>query len=168
MFIDPPGTGYSRVVGGDQVRERFYSVQGDIDGLSAFIVRWLKEKNRLRSPKFFAGESYGGFRGPLLAEKLQSDLGIGLSGLVLVSPVLDFDWIEPVHDRALGRCGRLPSMAAAALAGRKPVSREALQDAENYASGDYLVDLMRGLQRQAGGRSRQRDGSANSPVSIPP
>ena len=37
VFIDPPGTGYSRVVGGDQVRERFYSVQGDIDGLAAFI-----------------------------------------------------------------------------------------------------------------------------------
>ena len=36
VFIDPPGTGYSRVVGGDQARERFYSVQGDIDGLAAF------------------------------------------------------------------------------------------------------------------------------------
>ncbi len=105
VFIDPPGTGYGRVVGGDQVRERFYSVQGDIDGLSAFIVRWLKEKNRLRSPKFLAGESYGGFRGPLVAEKLQSDLGIGLSGLVLVSPVLDFDWIEQAFPCALGRCG---------------------------------------------------------------
>ena len=80
VFIDPPGTGYSRVVGGDQVRERFYSVEGDIDGLAAFITRWLKEKNRLRSPKFFVGESYGGFRGPLVAEKLQSDQGIGLSG----------------------------------------------------------------------------------------
>ena len=82
VFIDPPGTGYSRVVGGDQVRERFYSVQGDIDGLAAFVTRWLKEKNRLTSPKFFVGESYGGFRGPLLAEKLQSDQGVGFSGLV--------------------------------------------------------------------------------------
>ena len=37
VFIDPPGTGYSRVVGGDQARERFYSVEGDIDGLAAFV-----------------------------------------------------------------------------------------------------------------------------------
>jgi carboxypeptidase C (cathepsin A) len=149
VFIDPPGTGYSRVLGGDQVRERFYSVQGDIDGLSAFIVRWLKEKNRLRSPKFFAGESYGGFRGPLVAEKLQSDLGVGLSGLVLVSPVLDFDWIEQPTHAPWVDAARLPSMAAAALAQRGPVSRVALEEAERYASGEYLVDLMRGVVDKA-------------------
>jgi carboxypeptidase C (cathepsin A) len=149
VFIDPPGTGYSRVVGGDQVRERFYSVQGDVDGLSAFIMRWLKEKNRLRSPKFFAGESYGGFRGPLVAEKLQSDLGIGLSGLVLISPVLDFDWMEQPTHAPWVDAARLPSMAAAALAKRGTVSKEALQEAERYASGEYLVDLMRGVVDKA-------------------
>jgi carboxypeptidase C (cathepsin A) len=158
VFIDPPGTGYSRVVGGDQVRERFYSVQGDIDGLAAFVMRWLKEKNRLTSPKFFVGESYGGFRGPLLAQKLQSDQGVGFSGLVLVSPVLDFDWLEqgtagaPWTNAAL-----LPSLAAAKLSRTGPVSRDALKEAETYASGEYLVDLMRGLQdRQAVDRVSRR------------
>ncbi|MBF9232269.1 peptidase S10 [Microvirga sp. BT350] len=146
VFIDPPGTGYSRVIGGDQVRERFYSLRGDIDGLAAAIMRWLKEKNRLLSPKFFVGESYGGFRGPLLAEKLQSDQGIGLSGLVLVSPVLDFAWLDHASSAPWTDAARLPSMAAAALARKGPVSREALQDAERYASGEYLVDLMRGVQ----------------------
>jgi len=146
VFIDPPGTGYGRVIGGDQVRERFYSTQGDIDGLAAFVMRWLKEKNRLQSPKFFAGESYGGFRGPLLAQKLQGDQGIGFSGLVLVSPVFDFDWLDrgagaPWTDAAL-----LPSLAASSLSRKGPVTREALRDAETYASGEYLVDLMRGLQ----------------------
>jgi carboxypeptidase C (cathepsin A) len=77
VFIDPPGTGYSRVVGGDDVRNRFFSVEGDIDLLAANVMRWLKEKHRLASPKFFAGESYGGFRGPLLAEKLQDEQGVG-------------------------------------------------------------------------------------------
>lgn len=146
VFIDPPGTGYSRVIGGDQVRERFYSVQGDIDGLAAFVMRWLKEKNRLTSPKFFAGESYGGFRGPLLAQKLQSDQGIGFSGLVLVSPVLDFDWLDHGKGAPWTDAGLLPSLAASALSRKGPVSREALQEAERYASGEYLVDLMRGLQ----------------------
>ena len=114
VFVDPPGTGYSRVVGGDDVRGRFQSVEGDIDGLSAFITRWLKEKNRLTSPKFFTGESYGGFRGPLIGEKLQSDQGIGLSGLVLLSPVLDFGWFsQPAHAPWV-HVTRLPSMAAAA------------------------------------------------------
>ncbi len=146
VFIDPPGTGYSRVIGGDQVRDRFYSVQGDIDGLAAFVMRWLKEKDRLLSPKFFAGESYGGFRGPLLAQKLQSDQGIGFSGLVLISPVLDFAWIDHDTTDPWANAARLPSLAAAALARKGTVSRESLSAAERYASGEYLVDLFRGLQ----------------------
>lgn len=146
VFVDPPGTGYSRVIGGDQVRERFYSVQGDIDGLAAFVMRWLKEKNRLASPKFFAGESYGGFRGPLLAQKLQSDQGIGFSGLVLVSPVFDFDWLDQGAGAPWINAALLPSLAAAAQSRKGPVSRESLQAAENYASNEYLVDLMKGLQ----------------------
>jgi carboxypeptidase C (cathepsin A) len=146
VFIDPPGTGYSRVVGGDQVRERFYSVQGDIDGLAAFVMRWLKEKNRLTSPKFFVGESYGGFRGPLLAQKLQSDQGIGFSGLVLISPVFDFDWLDQGAGAPWINAALLPSLAAAVQSRTGPLSRESLRDVERYASGEYLVDLMRGLQ----------------------
>jgi carboxypeptidase C (cathepsin A) len=149
VFIDPPGTGYSRILGGDQVRESFYSVRGDIDGLAAIVARWLKEKNRLQSPKFFTGESYGGFRGPLLAEKLQSDQGIGFSGLVLVSPVLDFDWLEQSSSAPWLDASRLPSLTAANLARRGPVTRDALRETEAYASGEYLVDLMRGLQDKA-------------------
>jgi carboxypeptidase C (cathepsin A) len=146
VFIDPPGTGYGRVIGGDPVRERFYSVQGDIDGLAAFVMRWLKEKDRLMSPKFFAGESYGGFRGPLLAQKLQSDQGIGFSGLVLVSPVFDFDWLDQGAGAPWTNAALLPSLTAAALSRKGPVSRDALREAEAYASGEYLVDVMRGLQ----------------------
>jgi len=146
VFIDPPGTGYSRVIGGDQVRERFYSVQGDIDGLAAFVMRWLKEKSRLTSPKFFVGESYGGFRGPLLAQKLQDDQGIGFSGVVLISPVFDFDWLDRGAGAPWANAALLPSLAAAAQSGKGPVSRESLREVEAYASGEYLVDLMRGLQ----------------------
>ncbi|HEV2558443.1 MAG TPA: peptidase S10 [Microvirga sp.] len=146
VFVDPPGTGYARVIGGDPVRERFFSVEGDIDGLAAFVTRWVKEKNRLDSPKFFTGESYGGFRGPLLAQKLQTDQGVGLSGLVLVSPVLDFGWFAQPNHAPWVHVTRLPSMAAAALEARGEATREALRAAEAYASGEYLTDLMRGLQ----------------------
>jgi carboxypeptidase C (cathepsin A) len=157
VFIDPPGTGYSRVIGGDPVRERFYSVEGDIDALAAFVTRWLKEKNRLASPKFFTGESYGGFRGPLLAQKLQEDHGIGLSGLVLVSPVLDFGWFSQPSHAPWVHVTRLPSMAAAALENRGPVTRESLREAESYAATEYLVDLMRGLQdKEAVARASER------------
>ncbi|MET0745964.1 MAG: peptidase S10 [Microvirga sp.] len=149
VFIDPPGTGYSRVLGGDAARNSFYSVEGDIDGLAAIVTRWLKEKNRLLSPKFFVGESYGGFRGPLLAAKLQEDQGIGLSGLVLVSPVLDFNWLDGSTGAPWMDASRLPSLAAANMAKRGPVTRDALKDVESYASGEYLVDLLRGAQDPA-------------------
>ncbi len=144
VFIDPPGTGYSRVLGGDQARERLYSVEGDIDGIAAFVTRWLKEKNRLDSPKFFVGESYGGFRGPLVADKLQSDQGIGLSGLILVSPVLDFGWFSQGPHAPWVYATRLPSLAAARLEEKGPLTRASLRDVESYASGEYLVDLMKG------------------------
>jgi carboxypeptidase C (cathepsin A) len=146
VFIDPPGTGYARVLGGDPVRDRFYSVEGDIDGLAAFVTRFLKEKNRLDAPKFFVGESYGGFRGPMLAEKLQRDQGIGLSGLVLISPVLDFGWFSQPNHAPWIHVMRLPSMAAAALEEKGAVTRERMGEVERYAMGEYMTDLLRGLQ----------------------
>ncbi|MDT7952716.1 MAG: hypothetical protein RQ966_14530, partial [Acetobacteraceae bacterium] len=64
VFIDPPGTGFSRVTASDDARRHFYSVEGDIDTLAAVIRRWLEAHGRLLSPKYIVGESYGGFRGP--------------------------------------------------------------------------------------------------------
>ncbi len=147
VFIDPPGTGYSRVVGGEEVRKRFYSVAGDIDILAAAVARWIRENDRLASPKFFVGESYGGFRGPLLAEKLQTRQGIGFSGLVLISPVLDFNWVFQSDYAAWAQAGLLPSLAAANLELQgKPFDAAARKDVEEYATGPFLSDMMRGLQ----------------------
>ncbi len=145
VFIDPVGTGYSRANGpDDQTRERYYSVEGDIAALAAVAARWLRENDRMASPKFFLGESYGGFRGPLLAQKLQTEIGIGLSGLVLVSPVFDFGWLSEPRYKPMQFVTRLPSQAAAALERSGPVSRDRLAEAESYASGEYLADLLRG------------------------
>ncbi len=113
VFIDPVGTGYSRATGDDA--KRYYAVESDAALLSAVIARWLRTNDRLSSPKFFLGESYGGFRGPLVARKLQDDVGIGLSGLVLLSPVLDFGTLQPPRHNPLGAVTRLPSLAAAGL-----------------------------------------------------
>ena len=99
----------------------------------------------MASPKFFVGESYGGFRGPLIAEKLQEDVGVGLSGLVLLSPVLDFGWLETPRANPWGYVLKLPSLAAGALerAGQVPTPA-LLADAESYASGPYFADLLKG------------------------
>jgi carboxypeptidase C (cathepsin A) len=156
VFIDPVGTGYSRAADGDG--KKYWSVDTDASVLSAAIARYLRQNDRLASPKFFVGESYGGFRGPLIAQKLQQDVGVGLSGLVLLSPVLDFAWLQPARTTPWGFVTKLPSFAAAALerAGTTP-SRELMKEAETYATGAYLADLLKGpADREAVTRLAER------------
>ncbi|MBV8912693.1 MAG: peptidase S10, partial [Acetobacteraceae bacterium] len=141
VFIDPPGTGYSRIIAqGDEVRRQFYSVDGDIDGLAVVIRRWLEANHRLLSPKFIVGESYGGFRGPKLARTLLQRQGVGVSGLVLISPVLDFNGRDTQWN-PFRFVVQLPSMVAATRGAR---GRGELRDVEAYATGEFLQDLLLG------------------------
>jgi carboxypeptidase C (cathepsin A) len=144
VFLDPVGTGYSEFTRpNDEVRRRFWSVEGDIQALAEVVRRWFEKNGRIVSPKFLVGESYGGFRGPRLVRALQSDQGIGIGGLVLISPVLDFGGRSADFD-PLSWASRLPSMVAAARASAGPLIPADLAEAERYAAGDYLVDLLRG------------------------
>ena len=150
VFIDPVGTGYSRAAGSGDDANRYYAVDTDASVLSAAIARYLRNADRLSSPKFFVGESYGGFRGPLIAGRLQTEVGVGLSGLVLLSPVLDFAWLSQPRYTPWAHVTRLPSLAAAALERRgRPATRAALAEAEAYAVGDYMLDLVRGVRDPA-------------------
>ena len=149
VFVDPVGTGYSRFINtSDDVRKHFWSVDGDIDVLATFMRKWIEKFGRQASNKFIAGESYGGFRAPKLAAKL-NDQGVAVSGLVMVSAVLDFGWRGNGRHSAFAWISRLPSMAAAVREENSPFDREALRDVERYASGDYLLDLLRGERDSA-------------------
>jgi carboxypeptidase C (cathepsin A) len=149
VFIDPPGTGYSRIlVGGDDARRSLWSVDGDIDALAEVIRRWLDRNERSVSPKYLLGESYGGFRAPRLARALQSHQGVGIAGMVLISPALDFGGNGRAFD-PFRWATRLPSMAATSRAGKGRVTPEMLADVEQYARTDYLVDLLRGARDDA-------------------
>ena len=146
VFIDPVGTGYSGFArAGEEVRRRLWSVDGDIRSLAEVVRRWLERNGRVLSPKALVGESYGGFRGPRLVRALQRDEGVGIGALVLVSPVLDFGGRSEAFD-PLGWAARLPTMAAAAAARATvgTLDRADLAEAERYAAGDYLADLLRG------------------------
>ena len=150
VFIDPVGTGYSRFVAtGEDVRKRFYSVDGDVNAISLVIRRWLEKSGRLLSPKFVAGESYGGIRGPKIVRNLQVEQGVGVRGLILVSPLLDFR--EFSGSSLLQYVWSLPSMAAVArqAKGAKEgaeggATRTDLTDVEFYARGEFLADLIKG------------------------
>ncbi len=48
VFIDPPGTGYSKIVApGEEAKKKLWSVDGDVDALSVVIRRWLVANQRL-------------------------------------------------------------------------------------------------------------------------
>ncbi len=140
VFIDPPGTGFSRLAGNDAARKKFWSVEGDVELLASVVRRWLQHARRLDCPKYLVGESYGGFRAPKVARALQESENIGVDGLILLSPTLDIGWMDG-RNNPLADAARLPSLAAS-HSGAK--DRSEVADAENYASGEYLADLLRG------------------------
>jgi carboxypeptidase C (cathepsin A) len=77
---------------------------------------------------------------------LQTEQGIGVRGLILISPVLDFR--EYSGSSILQYVSSLPSYAAVAREAKGeakgPVTRADLAEVERYARGDFLVDLMKG------------------------
>jgi carboxypeptidase C (cathepsin A) len=151
VFIDPVGTGFSRsLVDKDETKKRFYSIKPDIEYLSRTVYDWLLKNGRMASPKYITGESYGGYRVPRITYFLQTRLGVGISGMVMVSP-----YLEPPMDQApdfspMTWVTTLPSMAAANYERQgKPLSPALMKEVEDYARGEFVTDLMKGRRDPA-------------------
>jgi len=143
VFIDPVATGYSRFVSGDgDSHKQFFTVDGDVNALAVVVRRYLEKAGRLLSPKFIVGESYGGIRGPKIVNELQTRQGVGVNGLILISPLFDFR--EFGGTSLLQYVISLPSMTAIAREAKHPVTRADMADVENYARSDFLADLIKG------------------------
>jgi carboxypeptidase C (cathepsin A) len=145
VFIDPIGTGFSRAtVPEDQAKKLFYSTTPDIQYLSRIIYDWLVKNGRLGSRKYLIGESYGGFRGPRITHYLQSQLGVALNGVVLVSPYLNPAQDENEDLSPLPWMMTLPSITAAHLEREKKLTPEAMADVIAYTRGEYAATLLKG------------------------
>lgn len=126
VFIDPIGTGFSRSLPQDKDTQdkesekanlyetEFWEVERDLKALGEFIQRFLSRHQRWLSPIFIAGESYGGFRVARLARKLQQEFGVGLSGVILISPALEFSLLGGSDYNLTAWATLIPSFAAAA------------------------------------------------------
>ncbi|RXZ35593.1 peptidase S10 [Sphingomonas desiccabilis] len=159
VFIDPVGTGFSRsLVDEAETKKAFYANDPDIKYLSKVVYDWLVKEGRLRSPKYVMGESYGGYRAPRIAYELQSQIGVGVNGMILVSPYLD----PASGDGATALSPLpwmidLPSMAASNLERQGRLTPQAMMEVEAYVRGDYARDLLRGRSDpQATARLSQR------------
>jgi carboxypeptidase C (cathepsin A) len=150
VFIDPVGTGFSRsYVDEEQSKKYFYAMNPDIQYLSRVVFDWLVKYGRLTSPKYVSGESYGGFRAPRIAHYLQTRQGVGVSGIVMVSPLLDGALDADDDLSPTGWMERLPSMAAAKLEREGRLTAENMAPIEAYIKSDFMVDYMKGPQDAA-------------------
>jgi carboxypeptidase C (cathepsin A) len=150
VFIDAPGTGFSRIMGKDAPKA-FWGVDEDAHAFDRFIRRFLTKYDRWNSPKYLFGESYGTPRSAVLSADLQSQ--VDLNGIVLLSAILSFDnsidgpKANPGVDQAYAI--GLPTYAATAWYHHKlanpPATVEALVDeVERFAMGPYEAALLQG------------------------
>jgi carboxypeptidase C (cathepsin A) len=161
VFIDAPGTGFSRVAGKDK-EKAFYGVDQDIDAFAQFITQFLSKYRRWDSPKYVFGESYGTMRGAGLALALQKR-DVDLNGLILLSDILNWDLVpddpqlNPGID--LSYVVALPTYAATAWYHNRVANRPAdlqsfLAQVEAFATGDYALALMKGNELPDSERQR--------------
>ncbi len=145
VFIDPIGTGYSRsLVSADETRKQFYSTEPDIHYLSRIIYDWLVKNGRLNSRKYLVGESYGGYRGPRITHYLQTQLGVAMNGVVLVSPFLNPGIGDNKEISPIPWMVTLPSITAAHLEREHKLTPEAMAQVIAYTRGEYATDLLKG------------------------
>ena len=161
VFIDAPGTGFSRIAGKDK-EKAFYGVDQDIDAFAQFITQFLSKYDRWNSPKYVFGESYGTMRGAGLALALQNR-NIDLNGLIFLSNILNWDvmpddpQVNPGID--MPYIAALPTYAATGwyhnrVANRPAELRTFLDEVEAFATGDYAAALIKGNELPDAERQR--------------
>jgi len=145
VFVDAPGTGFSRALG-DAKPKDFWGVDQDVDAFAKAIMRYVSKNGRWNTPKFLFGESYGTTRSAALAYALQ-DRGMALNGVILLSSILNYGVEQPGYD--IGDIAYLPSFATTAwyhhkLANPPADVAEVAAQARAFARGPYTAALARG------------------------
>ncbi len=145
VFIDAPGTGYSRPVGKGTVRD-FAGTDQDAQAFARFIERYVTVNHRWNSPKFLFGESYGTTRSAVLADVLEN-AGMSFNGVILMSSILNYYSHAPGSDTDF--IGYLPSYAAIAwhfekISHKGKDQKAFLDEVRAFARGPYAEALSLG------------------------
>jgi carboxypeptidase C (cathepsin A) len=148
VFIDPIGTGYSRVIGKGK-NEDYWGLTEDANSVAKFMRQWITENKRWNSPKYIAGESYGTTRAAAVANVLEDGgQSMALNGLILISQALDYAGSTSMHDNITSYLTYLPSMAATAWyhkkAGQGKTLEAFVEEARNFTYNTYAPALYKG------------------------
>ena len=160
VFIDPPGTGFSHLIGKADPKD-YYGVTQDAKLVAEVIRRWIGDNGRWNSPKFLGGESYGTTRSAAVANQLMNTTynDVALNGIILISTVLDFAAGADTPGNELSYVTTLPSMAAAAHFHGKteaPSVEQLVDEARSWAIGPYAAFLLKGQKASAEERASIR------------
>jgi carboxypeptidase C (cathepsin A) len=163
VFIDPPGTGFSRTADG-VAPDSAWGVEADAEIIADFVKAWLTAHRRWASPRYLSGESYGTTRAVAVAGRLSGGLaGVAFNGIALISAILDFHTARFQAGNPLPDACFLPTYAATALYhGAVPApagGRDAwLREVRQFATAEYLPALFAGsrLDGEAHARVRRR------------
>lgn len=148
VFIDAPGTGFSRV--DPSAKAEYWGIEEDGRAFSDFIAGWLKSHGRLGSPVFLIGESYGGTRAGQVVRNLAAQ-SIELAGVALVSPALGTTGGGLRSGRREGAHLSIPPEACVAWHYKKgahtnkPLDQVA-REAQAFADGPYAAAIAKGDQ----------------------
>jgi carboxypeptidase C (cathepsin A) len=152
VFVDAPGTGFSRISGKDK-EKAFYGVDQDAYAFGDFIVQFLAKYGRWNSAKYLFGESYGTTRSAALSNVLETQHDVDLNGVILLSQILNFDMSadEPQYNPGVELPYQLalPTYAASAwyhhkLPDAHPELAPLLTEVEHFAMTDYAQALAEG------------------------
>ncbi len=152
VFVDAPGTGFSRLSGKDK-EKAFYGVDQDAWAFSDFIVQFLSKYSRWNSPKYLFGESYGTTRSAVLSNILETERDTDFNGVILLSQILNFSLDSDFPDANPGvdiaYQLNLPTYAATAWYHHKlpeahPDLASLLTEVEHFAMNDYALALEAG------------------------
>jgi len=156
VFIDAVSTGYSRPAPGENPAQ-FHGLTEDANYFADFIYQYITRNQRWTSPKLLIGESYGTTRSAELAGVLQHRHEMYLSGIVLVSAVLNFDTLRFAPGTDLPPIVFLPTYATTAWYHKllspdmqKETIEQVAQQAREFANGEYAAALAKGDQLPAG------------------
>jgi len=148
VFIDPVGTGYSRVIGEGKV-EDYWGLNEDARSVAKFMRQWITENKRWNSPKYMAGESYGTTRAAAVANVLEGGgQNMALNGLILISQALDYAGSTSSHNNITSYLTYLPSMAATAWyhnkAGQGKTLEAFVEESRDFTYNTYAPALYKG------------------------
>lgn len=152
VFIDPVGTGYSRVVGKGKV-ESYWGLTEDAASIAKFMRQWITDNKRWNSPKYIIGESFGTTRAALVANTLEEGgQTMSLNGLVLISQALDYSGSTSEHGNITSYLTYLPSMAATAWYHKKAGQGKTLDafigECRDFTYNAYAPALYKGALLQ--------------------